>query len=138
MHVRPVPLRIWYPNISFVPYILMSSIFYFNFKALKNFTGSLLKVSIISLHLLISFSLLTHSFPVHPFSTPWKYQKTVRFLMFSVGRERVYSKRMGWKTFSRFSTFSFHHKGNTIWLLSLKERYTNFLTSWQTTRYFAS
>ena len=39
-------------------------------KALKNFTGSLLKVSIISLHLLISFSLLTHSFPVHPFSTP--------------------------------------------------------------------
>ena len=22
---------------------------------------------------------LTHSFPMHPFSTPWKYQKTLRF-----------------------------------------------------------
>ena len=23
--------------------------------------------------------LLTHSFPMHPFSTPWKHQKTIRF-----------------------------------------------------------
>ena len=24
-------------------------------------------------------NILTHSFPMHPFSTPWKHQKTIRF-----------------------------------------------------------
>ena len=32
--------------------------------------------------------LSTHSFPMHPFSIPWKHQKTLRFSMFSDGRER--------------------------------------------------
>ena len=27
----------------------------------------------------ITMTTLTHSFPMHPFSTPWKHQKTVRF-----------------------------------------------------------
>ena len=29
---------------------------------------------------------------MHPFSTPWKHQKTVKF---SEGRERVHRKQMG-------------------------------------------
>ena len=36
---------------------------------------------------------LTHSFPMHPFSTPWKHQKTVRF---SGSRERVHWERMSY------------------------------------------
>ena len=28
--------------------------------------------------LILSISFLTHSFPMHPFSTPWKYQKIIR------------------------------------------------------------
>ena len=32
----------------------------------------------------------THPFPLHPFSNPWKHQKTVGFLMFSGGREQVH------------------------------------------------
>ena len=36
-----------------------------------------------------------HSFPMHPFSNPRKYQKTVRFLMFSGGRKRLHWKLMG-------------------------------------------
>ena len=35
---------------------------------------------------------LTHSLPMHPFSTPWKHQKTVRFSGVS---ERVHWERMG-------------------------------------------
>ena len=27
----------------------------------------------------ITMTTLTHSFPMHPFSTPWKHEKTVRF-----------------------------------------------------------
>ena len=30
---------------------------------------------------------LTHSFPMHPFSTPWKHQKTARFSVFSGERK---------------------------------------------------
>ena len=37
---------------------------------------------------------LTHLFPMHSFSTPWKHQKTLQFLMFSGGRERVHRERM--------------------------------------------
>ena len=44
--------------------------------------------------LIHSFSMhLTHSFPMHPFSTPWKHLKT--FVMFSGGRERVHWENMG-------------------------------------------
>ena len=32
---------------------------------------------------------------MHPFSTHWKHQKTVRFSDVSEGRERVYRERMG-------------------------------------------
>ena len=39
-----------------------------------------------------SYNWLTHSFPMHPFSTPWKHQKTVRF---SGGRENVHWEKMG-------------------------------------------
>ena len=39
---------------------------------------------------------LTHSFPMHPFSTPWKHQKTLRFSdVFREGRERVHWEQMG-------------------------------------------
>ena len=34
---------------------------------------------------------LTHLFPMHPFSTPWKLEG---FLMFSAGRERMHWKQM--------------------------------------------
>ena len=39
--------------------------------------------------------LLTHSFPMHPFSTPRNIRKPLAFLMFSGGRERVHWERMG-------------------------------------------
>ena len=32
---------------------------------------------------------LTHSFPIHPFSTLWKHQKTVRFSGFSSGQRKI-------------------------------------------------
>ena len=38
----------------------------------------------------VSLFALTYLFPVHPFSTPWKHQKTPGFLMFSRGRERMH------------------------------------------------
>ena len=38
---------------------------------------------------------LTYSFPMHPFSTPWKHQKTERFWCFQGGRERVHWEWMG-------------------------------------------
>ena len=44
---------------------------------------------------LLSWVILTHSLPMHPFSTPWKYQKTVRFSDVFRGRERVHWERMG-------------------------------------------
>ena len=48
---------------------------------------------------------LTHLFPMHSFSTPWKHQKTLSFLMFSGGRERVPWEQMGlkWGDFFEFS-----------------------------------
>ena len=39
---------------------------------------------------------LTHLFLMHPFSTAWKHQKTVRFLIFSGGRERVHWEKVSW------------------------------------------
>ena len=48
-----------------------------------------------SANLLVSMVFLTYSFPMHPFSTPWKHQKTLRFFMFSGGsRERMHCERM--------------------------------------------
>ena len=41
------------------------------------------------------FIILTNLLPMHPFSTPWKYQKIFGFFMFSGGRERVYWEQMG-------------------------------------------
>ena len=38
---------------------------------------------------------LTHSFPMHYFSTPWKHQKILLFSGVSGGRERVHWERMG-------------------------------------------
>ena len=41
--------------------------------------------------------LLTHLFPMHPFSIPWKHRKTVR----SGGREKLHWEQMGeWSTFN--------------------------------------
>ena len=42
----------------------------------------------------IFVSLMTHLFPMHPFSTPWKYQKTRRFSDISRGREMVHWEQM--------------------------------------------
>ena len=42
--------------------------------------------------------LLNHLFPIHPFCTPWKHQKILRFygfLMFSGGREKGHWEQMG-------------------------------------------
>ena len=37
------------------------------------------------------WKLLTHSFPMHPFSNPWKHG----FLMFSGGRKKAHRERLG-------------------------------------------
>ena len=41
---------------------------------------------------------LTHSFPMHPFSTPKNIRKPSGFLMFSGGGERVHWERIGYFT----------------------------------------
>ena len=43
----------------------------------------------------LTLSCLTHSFPIHPFSTPPHNPKPYGFLMFSGGRERVHWEQMG-------------------------------------------
>ena len=51
---------------------------------------------------------------MHPFSTPWKHQKTLHFLMFSGGTERVHRKRMryrGWKGHSGVCFYLKHSVG---------------------------
>ena len=39
--------------------------------------------------------LLTHLFPMHPFSTPWKHQKTLSFSDLFRGREKVHWEQVG-------------------------------------------
>ena len=39
--------------------------------------------------------LLTRLFPMHPFFTPWKHQKTVQFSDVFRGRKRVHLEKMG-------------------------------------------
>ena len=39
---------------------------------------------------------LNHSFPMHLFSTFWKHQKTLGFLMFSGNREKVHWEKISW------------------------------------------
>ena len=46
-------------------------------------------INILKIHWKVTI-ILTHSFPMHPFSTPWK---TCGFLMFSGGRERLHWER---------------------------------------------
>ena len=51
---------------------------------------------------------------MHPFSTLWKHQKTLHFLMFSGGTERVHRKRMryrGWKGHSGVCFYLKHSAG---------------------------
>ena len=40
-----------------------------------------------------STSILTHLFPMHPFSTPWKHQKALRFFDFT----RFFDVTRGWR-----------------------------------------
>ena len=44
--------------------------------------------SIVCITLYHSRVILTRSFPVHPFSTPWKYQKTLMVFLFFQGVEK--------------------------------------------------
>ena len=47
---------------------------------------------------MIFLKILTHLFPIHPFSSAWKHKKIQGFLMFSGGtggRERVHWEKMG-------------------------------------------
>ena len=41
------------------------------------------------------YFVLTHLFPMHPFTTPWKHQKTVKFSDVFMGRERMHLEQMG-------------------------------------------
>ena len=53
---------------------------------------------------------LIHSLPMHPFSTPWKHQKTLRFLMLSGGTKRVHWKRMRYRDWKGHSGVCFYLK----------------------------
>ena len=44
---------------------------------------------------LMHLYLLTHLFPMHPFSSPWKHRKIVRFSDVSEARERMHWEQMG-------------------------------------------
>ena len=50
---------------------------------------------------------------MHPFSTPWKHQKTLGFRMFSRGRERVH-----WEQIVK-SACNLNSSENVSWLLVL-------------------
>ena len=72
---------------------------------------------------------------MHPFSTPWKLQKTYSFLMFLEVRERVHWKKMGWinlmlllRRLKDMFIFKASHN-NTIFLLILVK--TLVLVPWQ-------
>ena len=54
-----------------------------------------LLVSAISRMYIAKVGTLTHSFPIRPFSTPWKHQKNVRFSGVFRCRERVHWEWMG-------------------------------------------
>ena len=83
----------------------LKSLFYINtnnwLELLHNFSNSHHRqhISIKTEHFFVCFSFhivsLIHSFPMNPFSTHWKHQKTVRFSDFFSGRERVHWKEMG-------------------------------------------
>ena len=84
---------------------------------------------LLATNLLKMNSFLTHSFPVHPFSTSWKHQKTLRFLMFSEGRERVHWEQMGKSISDQSPHFIFpentrNHNQNLI-VLTLSRRRPN-------------
>ena len=59
--------------------------------------------------------------PMHIFSTPWKRQKTLRFLMFSGGRERVHWKQMGLGATTSFAIILFY------FIFGSKEKLWNWL-----------
>ena len=40
-------------------------------------------------------TLLTHLLPIHPFTTPWKQQKALRFSHVLWARERLYLEQIG-------------------------------------------
>ena len=63
--------------------------------------------------LLFSFAqlpMLTHFWPIFPFSTSWKHQKSVDFLVFSGGIKREHWLKMGWNTWhALLSCFGYMH-----------------------------
>ena len=71
------------------------------------------KAAITAKYFTTMWNMLIHLFLMHPFSTPWKHQKTLPFscgfLMFSVGIERVHWERMS--SYKWFNAFS-----NKIWI----------------------
>ena len=54
------------------------------------------------IHWITAKNKLTHLFSMHLFSTPWKYKKSLGFLMLSRGRERVHWEQMGQKFILNF------------------------------------
>ena len=72
------------------------------------------------------FVISTHSFPMHPFSTPWKHQKTL-MLMFSEVRERVYWERMAWRL-RHYPTSCFCHSCSVV--TANWRRHTPILCHW--------
>ena len=66
-------------------------------------------------------NIITHSFPMHPFSTPWKHQKTLRFYCFQgvekgcIGNEWV--KQATTNSFLGFPCKCTVHKPSQFWRL---------------------
>ena len=68
---------------------------------------------------------LTHSFPIHPFSTPWKHQKTLQ------GRERVHWERMVKKQqgfYWLWSTHLCHTKNSIVFSQQVQHGYVPYCT----------
>ena len=67
-----------------------------SFQPLNNFLkSSILDVLRSSEYISAHHIQLTHLFPMHPFSTHWKHQKTFRFSHVFWGRERVHWEKNG-------------------------------------------
>ena len=78
-HSKKVPLIHFFPsNISLLGKSLLTFSMFIYFYCFLVFYLSL-KITLSIAQLCVSSALLTHLFPMHPFSTPWKHQETLRF-----------------------------------------------------------
>ena len=97
----------WHFDVFHIWLISNSESLYTKVRINKFSLGSLVKRIHNSYAILIPYNSksLTHSLPIHPFSTPWKYQKTFRFS--AVGSEWVKQLRVKYQMSLNYFVWEF-------------------------------